>query len=48
MPFKTVDELMTDYFSDGQDGYSCSIERVIPKYFYHNGRRFEIDFTLFE
>jgi len=48
MPFKTMNELMADYFSDGKDGYECSIERAIPKYFYHNGRRFEIDFALLD
>lgn len=43
LPFKTIGELMDDYFKLDQ-GQMCSLDTEVPKYFYYKGQTFEIDF----
>jgi hypothetical protein len=45
LPFKTLAELMNDYFSSPEDDHVCSMESEVPKYFYYKGQSFKIDFT---
>lgn len=40
---KSLEDLIKDYFSDGHDGHTCSIEQV-PKYFVYEGKEYAVDF----
>lgn len=40
LPFKTINELIDDYFADGDDGHLCEIDKDVPKYFYYKGKKF--------
>ena len=40
---KSLEDLIKDYFSDGQDGHVCSLEEV-PKYFVYEGKEYAVDF----
>ena len=44
LPFKTLSELMEDYFSGADDGHVCDTGKAVPQYFYYKGRTFQIDF----
>ena len=37
LPFKTLAELMEDYFAGTDDDHACSLDAEPPKYFYYNG-----------
>ena len=43
LPFKTIGELMDDYFKLDTNAV-CSLDTEVPKYFYYRGQTFEIDF----
>lgn len=48
LPFKTIGELIHDYFADGEDGHACMLDKDVPKYFYYRGKKFQIDFNLLD
>ena len=37
LPFKTLAELMEDYFAHPDDDHVCSMDAEPPKYFYYRG-----------
>jgi hypothetical protein len=39
LPFKKIDDLISEYFAIGHedDKLSCSLETDVPKYFYYKG-----------
>ena len=39
-PFKTIEELVEDYFNDGESGHLCHLDKEVPKYFYYKGMKF--------
>lgn len=48
MPFKTIAELIHDYFADGEDGHMCTLDKEVPQYFYYKGKQFKIDFNILD
>lgn len=46
--FKTIAELVHDYFADGADGHVCQLDKEVPKYYYYKGNKFQIDFSLLD
>lgn len=43
LKMKSLEDLIKDYFSDGDDGHVCSLEEI-PKYFVYEGNEYNIDF----
>lgn len=48
LPFKTIGELVHDYFATGEDGHMCELDKEVPKYFYYKGKKFQIDFHILD
>jgi hypothetical protein len=41
---KSLQDLMTDFLSDGSDGHACNLNVEVPKYFYYEGKEYILNF----
>ena len=47
LPFKTIAELIHDYF-ETDENHVCELDKEVPQYFYYKGKQFKIDFTILD